>query len=362
MWTNRRLLTAVLGFIAASWVIPVQGKLKYKGIYTYTDPACLDFEATVDQCLKNWRTCTDCLHDQSLPNDLTAVYNAEKTVYIYCAPNFGWGTVPLKKSLGNGGLPDPNFPGAFNGMGAYTLVTFTHSEDGKQNPADPVTGAPAVAYDVCANLFHELAHAADIVTGSNPPRGSCTNSFPNDQTHAIKSENDYRRCISLPLRQTDYFACPPPKGESPPTTAPNSIDQNCCAPSNPNHGTCDPSRVCCTSASGQSKGFCSDLTFDGSNCGSCGNVCQTPVTTCYSGSCQCPGQAYDGIDPYHYILECPAADCGGSAPCCADLWNDPHHCGACGWDCYQASACIQQGTCTACSCIHDSNGTGCYCQ
>jgi hypothetical protein len=104
-------------------------------------------------------------------------------------------------------------------------------------------------------------------------------------------------------------------------------------------GTTAPPPVCpagnqvCTDPSGQ-KQYCSNVLYDGGNCGRCGNICPAG-TGCNNGMCL----AMAGTD----AGTCPATMkmCGTY---CADVNNDSANCGMCGYLCPNGTAC-SNGAC-----------------
>ncbi len=93
-------------------------------------------------------------------------------------------------------------------------------------------------------------------------------------------------------------------------------------------GQCPSGQVTCTSLIAS---YCTNLTTDANNCGSCGNVCSSGAT-CMNGSCQCPtGQ-----------VTCPAGQEGNTiflSPYCAALATDASNCGSCGKVCSNNQQC-----------------------
>ncbi|APR78421.1 Hypothetical protein A7982_03768 [Minicystis rosea] len=91
---------------------------------------------------------------------------------------------------------------------------------------------------------------------------------------------------------------------------------------------CGAGQTCCPSG-------CANTTSDVKNCGGCGIVCGDEQT-CNNGMCTTPMQCNGG----------PA--CGAGQTCCptgcADLNNDPNHCGGCATVCGPTASCIN-GSC-----------------
>ncbi len=85
-------------------------------------------------------------------------------------------------------------------------------------------------------------------------------------------------------------------------------------------------------------GTCSTLTSDPNNCGSCGNVCQSPAVDCVNAGCACP----DGESL------CGQPD-AGTPLFCINTIDDASNCGACGNDCgtsYGSNSGCLLGACT----------------
>jgi hypothetical protein len=117
-----------------------------------------------------------------------------------------------------------------------------------------------------------------------------------------------------------------------------------CGPSNPDGGGGDDEPLECETGTGDCDGDASngcetDLTADGANCGTCGEVCGTDHTTassCSAGQCQLACDT--GFD-----------DCDGDAGngCEAALDDSLAHCGACNAYCGAADA---SGSCAGGEC------------
>ncbi len=94
-------------------------------------------------------------------------------------------------------------------------------------------------------------------------------------------------------------------------------------------GACAPDLTDCG-------GVCVDLTLDPTNCGACGEVCESGLVDvdCRNGVCE--------------RADCPVGttDCGDVAGC-RDLASDPQHCGACQQPC--ASGVCTGGVCPLCT-------------
>ena len=100
---------------------------------------------------------------------------------------------------------------------------------------------------------------------------------------------------------------------------------------------------------------CVDTVSDPTNCGGCGNTCDTSTSTCTGGSCveRCAGVNCTGLDTYCTVGVCNPA----TGTCAAEVANEN---GACTTGGGAAGTCTT-GTCVAnpvtCSeCWHEENG------
>lgn len=100
---------------------------------------------------------------------------------------------------------------------------------------------------------------------------------------------------------------------------------------------------------------CVDTVSDPTNCGGCGNTCDTSTSTCTGGSCveRCAGVNCTGLDTYCTVGVCNPA----TGTCSAEVANEN---GACTTGGSAAGTCTT-GTCVAnpvtCSeCWHEENG------
>ncbi len=93
---------------------------------------------------------------------------------------------------------------------------------------------------------------------------------------------------------------------------------------------CGGSTICCEHPWDAEAAGCTSPARDVHNCGGCGLACEA-WQTCRLGACECaPG----------------TADCTGDG-ICADLMNDPEHCGACGETCSGDTPMCELGICVS---------------
>ena len=110
-------------------------------------------------------------------------------------------------------------------------------------------------------------------------------------------------------------------------------------------------------------GLCSNLGQDSSNCGQCGNVCQSGYY-CNGAECvvtEC-GPGYDNMTCVYEsfvgeTLTAAFGTCCGSS--CTELASDPGNCGSCGKACVATSTCTG-GSCSApTTCAPANSGAAC---
>jgi stigma-specific protein Stig1 len=116
---------------------------------------------------------------------------------------------------------------------------------------------------------------------------------------------------------------------SPPSSAQNSPNSS---------GICPGCQINCGT-------YCADFANDRNHCGSCNNSCG-PRETCVSGACRVGNQGGAGC-------RTGQASCGASG--CADLLNDPNHCGSCNNSCGPRESCVSG----ACRVGGNQGGAGC---
>jgi hypothetical protein len=129
--------------------------------------------------------------------------------------------------------------------------------------------------------------------------------------------------------------------------------------------SCSASQLLCN-------GGCIAPLTDNANCGSCGNMCQSGLSSCLGGSCSCLSEVCLASDGGLVCSDdnCGAPPgCGGCAPgfsqcrqpdggCgyCADTTTDPENCGGCGIACGLNEKCTPQGAMGVCVCDTTSPG------
>ena len=105
--------------------------------------------------------------------------------------------------------------------------------------------------------------------------------------------------------------------------------------------------TCCGAGQSSCGDYCTDLTNDFDNCGSCGNFCEYPAAyedgACVDGNCE------------YWCVE-GAANCNGR---CTSLNEDYENCGACGNICTGSTPYCNNGVCSQCPSGEVACGTTC---
>lgn len=274
--------------------------------YFFVSSTCSNNQRmAMGQCFANLAN-PDCLNDKVCQNAIDTIRNSSLPVTIACDRPPDWNNASTRP------------------FGGASVV---HLPAG--NPPDLTV--QGVTFSLCPVLFHELTHAAQILTGYDPWGGvgmQCTGLlYTQTQSQAVECENSYRRANGLGVRSKIDIECASdwfPTGD---------IDKTCPA-------VCDPKLCygtmtgCCHATTDPgSPVVCKDVSNDPQNCFACGSQCH-PGEVCDNGLCECPGTAY----PATRFQWCAA---GG----CVDWQNDAGNCGSCGSACSGSTPTCQDATC-----------------